>query len=82
MQNSHQMNEKKVFELEDALRERENDIAQLKDELSISEDRYLEIKFLSSDTQTELSDLHAELIESKEQFYAVSQEKAKLLRDL
>lgn len=82
LQNSHQMNAKKVFELEDALRERENDIAQLKDELSISEDRYLEIKFLSSDTQTELSDLHAELIESKEQFYAVSQEKAKLLRDL
>lgn len=81
LKNSHQENKKTVLKLEDAIREKENDIEELREELSISEQRYTEIKSLSGNNQTEISVLQAELIESKEQFYTVSQEKARLLHD-
>ena len=81
LENSHQENEKRVIQLEDIIREKDNDIEQLREELSISEQRYSEIRSLSSNTQIELSDLQAELIETKEQFYTVSQEKARLVHD-
>ena len=81
LENSHQENEKTVLQLEDAIREKDNDIEQLQEELAISEKRYNEIKSLSSNTKTELTDLQAELIESREQFYTTSQEKARLLHD-
>lgn len=81
LQNSHQEYEKRVIQLEASIREKENDIEQLREELAISEQRYSEIRSLSSNTQTELTDLQAELIETKEQFYTVSQEKARLVHD-
>ena len=81
LEKSHQENERTVLQLEEAIREKENDIEELHEELSLSEQRYTEIKSLSSNNQTEMSNVQAELIESKEQFYTVSQEKARLVHD-
>jgi len=82
LENFHQKNEKMVLQMEEAIRERDNDIEELKEEILLSEQHVHEIKSLSNDKQTKLSDLQAQLIESKEQSFSLSQEKAKLLRDL
>ena len=79
LETSLQENKLAVLELQEDIREKGNQIEQLQEELNLSEQRYSEIKSLSSSNQTEISDLHAELIGSKEQFYTVSQEKARLL---
>ncbi|CAH3191323.1 unnamed protein product [Porites evermanni] len=81
LENSHKEKAKMISALQDTIREKENDIEELREELLISEQRYNEIKSLSSNNQTEISDLQAELIETKEQFFTVSQDKAKLVRD-
>lgn len=75
-------NKDEILALKEDIREKENQIEQLQDELNLSEQRYSEIKSLSSNNQTEISDLHAELIETKEQFYTVSQEKGRLIHNL
>ena len=81
LENFHQKNEKMVLQMEEAIRERDNDIEELKEEILLSEQHVHEIKSISNDKQTKLSDLQAQLIESKEQHFSLSQEKAKLLRD-
>ena len=82
LENFHQKSEKMVLQMEEAIRERDNDIEELKEEILLSEQHVHEIKSLSNDKQTKLSDLQAQLIESKEQSFSLSQEKAKLLRDM
>lgn len=82
LENSHQKNEKMVLQMEEAIRGRDNDIEELKEEILLSEQHVHEMQSLSNDKQTKLSDLQAQLIESKEQSFSLSQEKAKLLRDL
>ncbi|XP_078381852.1 uncharacterized protein LOC144664605 [Oculina patagonica] len=79
LENSLQENQRAVLKLQEDIREKENHIQQLQEELNLSEQRYTEIKCLSGNNQTEISDLQAELIESKEQFYTVSQEKTRLV---
>lgn len=81
LENSHREKAKTVSALQDTIREKENDIEELREELLICEQGYNEIKSLSSNNQTEISDLQADLIETKEQFFTVSQEKVKLVRD-
>ena len=78
LENSLQENRRTVLELQEDIREKDNHIEQLLEELALAEQRHAEIKSLSSNNQTEISDLQAELIETKEQFYTVSQEKARL----
>ena len=68
-----------VSKLQGSLRRKENEIQHLEEELSLSQKRYGEIKSRSSDAQLELSDLQVQLIESRNQFFAASQEKARLL---
>ena len=78
LENSLQENRRTVLELQEDIREKDNHIEQLLEELALAEQRHAEIKSLSSNNQTEISDLQAELIETKEQFYTVSQEKTRL----
>ena len=78
LENSLQENRHTVLELQEDIREKDNHIEQLQEELTLAEQRHAEIKNLSSNNQTEISDLQAELIEAKEQFYTVSQEKTRL----
>lgn len=78
LENSLQEHRRTVLELQEDIREKDNHIEQLQEELTLAEQRHAEIKSLSSNNQTEISDLQAELIETKEQFYTVSQEKTRL----
>ena len=78
LQNSMQENRHAVLQVQEDIREKDNHIEQLQEELTLAEQRHAEIKSLSSNNQTEISDLQAELIETKEQFYTVSQEKTTL----
>ena len=80
LENSLQEKERTVLELQEDIREKENYIEQLQEDLTFAEQRHEEIKSLASNNQTEISDLQAELIETKEQFYTVSQEKTRLTR--
>lgn len=78
LESSLQENRRTVLELQEDIREKDNHVEQLQEELTLAEQRHAEIKSLSTNNQTEISDLQAELIDTKEQFYTVSQEKARL----
>ncbi|PFX28182.1 hypothetical protein AWC38_SpisGene7080 [Stylophora pistillata] len=82
LETSEQENRDALLELKADIREKENQIEQLQDELNLFEQQYNEIRSLSSNNQTEISDLRAGLIETKEQFYTVSQEKGRLLHSV
>ena len=79
LENSLHENRRTVLELQEDIREKDNHVEQLQEELTLAEKRHAEIKSLSTNNQTEISDLQAELIETKEQFYTVSQEKTRLV---